>query len=93
MAGLNQDFSAYLTGQNDGFNAYSAGNKDYGPGRSAPNIGPSDKAGYQMRDNRASMMRNAMLTRLKAYQQGNFASPAAMRPQLDSFYSGRPGGY
>lgn len=93
MAGLNQDFSSYLTGSNDGFNAYAAGNKDYGPGRSAPNIGASDKAGYQMRDNRASLMRSAMLSRLQAYQQGNYASPNAQRPMLDSFYGGRPGGY
>lgn len=93
---LNQDFSAYLTGNSGtggGFNSYAAGDKQYGPGRMAPNIGASDKAGYQVRDQRAGMMRNALLRRMQAMQSGDYASPAAQRPLLGTPYPYRSGGY
>ena len=87
----NQDFLAYLQGRRNGFNSYAAGDKVYGGGRSAPNIGPSDKKGYRKRDLAAKNMRNAMLRRMQARQSGRYASADAMRPIHKSLYPG-PGG-
>lgn len=64
---------------NYGFNSYAAGNKQYGGGRSAPNIGPSDPIGYKERDLRARARSNAIQRRLKAAQGGNFMSANFLR--------------
>ena len=53
----------YATGTS-GFNKYAAGAKRYGPsGRSAPNVGPSDKTGYAMRDQRIAARKRALSLR------------------------------
>lgn len=88
---MNEDFLAYLQGRRQQFNPYSAGSPVYGGGRSAPNIGASNKAGYRERDNKAKGMREALLRRLQAKQKGKFASPAALRPQGNLFPG--PGGF
>lgn len=47
-----------------GFNKYAAGAKRYGAsGRSAPNVGASDKAGYAARDQRIAARKKALLLR------------------------------
>lgn len=46
-----------------GFNAYAAGRKVYGGGRSNPTFGMVDRAGYQARDNKAALRRDAILRR------------------------------
>lgn len=61
------------------FNKYGVGKKRYGGGRSAPSVGPNDKFGYRARDNRNKARRNALLRRLKAGQQGKFASADWLR--------------
>lgn len=61
------------------FNQYAAGQKHYGGGRSAPNIGPSDKMGYRIRDRKAAVKNNAVLRRIKNMQAGNFNNPSALR--------------
>lgn len=88
---MDEDFMAYLQGRRQGFTPYSAGAKTYGSGRSAPNVGASDKKGYRERDNKASSMRNALLRRLQARQSGNYASADAQRPTRN-LYPG-PGGF
>jgi len=91
----NADFEDYLVGRKQAFNRYAAGNKRYGPeGRSAPNIGPvGDKSGYTMRDNRARLLRNAALRKLKANNTKNYASADSLRPLPKTPYKGRAGGY
>lgn len=53
---------------------YSAGNKIYGGGRDAPNIGPVDPMGHRERDLKYQARRDAMLRRLEAIKNKNFAS-------------------
>jgi hypothetical protein len=91
----NVDFEDYLTGRGQQFQRYAAGNKRYGPeGRAAPNIGAtSDQAGYTQRDNRARLIRNAALRKMKAYNSQNYASADALRPLPQTPYNGRAGGY
>lgn len=91
----NADFTDYLQGRGQRFNRYSAGKKRYGPeGRDAPNVGPvEDKTGYAQRDNRARLLRNAALRKMKAYNSGNYASSDALRPLPRTPYKGRAGGY
>jgi hypothetical protein len=91
----NRDFMDYMQGRGQKFNPYAAGNKRYGPeGRSAPNVGAtSDQAGYTERDNRARLMRNAALRKMKAYDKKNYASADALRPLPRTPYQGRAGGY
>lgn len=55
-----------------GFNSYAAGNKQYGAGRSMPNIGPvMNTLGYSQRDNEAEARKNAILRRLQGTFSGN----------------------
>lgn len=54
---------------------YAAGNKIYGGGRDAPNIGPVDPMGHNVRDLKYQARRDAMLRRLKAMKDYNYASP------------------
>jgi hypothetical protein len=75
------DFIAYLQGRGQSFSSYAAGPKRYGGGRSAPNVGPSDKSGYRERDRKAKSKREAMLRRLQAAQKGNFMSSAYLSPE------------
>lgn len=63
------------------YNPYATGNRVYGGGRSMPNIGPSDPAGYRERDKLHKARRNAMLRRMKAQQSGNLMSPDVLRWQ------------
>lgn len=58
---------------------YSAGNKIYGGGRDAPNLGPVDPMGHRTRDLKYQARRDAMLRRLKAMKNQNFASPDVER--------------
>lgn len=53
---------------------YAAGNKIYGGGRDAPNIGPVDPTGYHERDMKYQARRDAVLRRLKAMKNMNYAS-------------------
>ena len=77
----NQDFLSYLQGDNqNSFNNYSAGNKVYGGGRSNPTSGPVDKSGYKQRDAQAKAMRDAMLRRMKARQEGRYMSSDNLTP-------------
>jgi hypothetical protein len=62
-----------------GFNPYAAGQKYYGGGRSAPNIGPVDPAGYRTRDRLAQAKRNAMLRRLQAGMGQQYMNPDWLR--------------
>lgn len=88
----NDSFLPYLQGRGQSTNAYGTGSKVYGGGRSAPNVGPvRNMSGYRERDAKAKGMREALLRRMKARQQGNFASSAAQTPQRNLF-SG-PGGF
>lgn len=57
------------------FLPYSAGDKIYGGGRDAPNIGPVDPTGHRERDLKYQARRTAMLRRLKAFKNKNYASP------------------
>lgn len=61
------------------FNQYAAGRKQYGGGRDAPNIGPSDKMGYRERDAKARVKSSAIQRRLKSMQVGNYNNPAVLR--------------
>lgn len=79
-----------MASNDQSFQPYAAGKKTYGGGRSAPNVGPSDKLGYAERDNKASGMRNALLRRMKAQQKGKMFSSAAMTPPRNLFAG--PGG-
>ena len=83
----NGDFLSYMTGRGQQFQQYGAGKKRYGlTGRSAPNIGPvGDKSGYRKRDTDAKVMRNALLARLRAGQNGNFMSKGFLDPRGRSF--------
>jgi len=57
------------------FLPYAAGDKIYGGGRDAPNIGPVDPTGHRERDLKYQARRTALLRRLKAVGQQNYASP------------------
>ena len=63
----------------DAYTPYAAGPKVYGAGaRTNPTSGPVSPEGlegYEGRDQRAAVARQASLNMLKAGQQGNFASP------------------
>lgn len=61
------------------FNQYAAGRKQYGGGRDAPNIGPSDKMGYRVRDRKAAVKNQAIVRRIKNMQAGNYNNPTALR--------------
>lgn len=79
------DFLSYLQGRTSN-NKFAAGAKQYGPsGRSAPNIGPSNPAGYMERDIKAKALRNLMLKKMKAGQTGQTASPEFLNPAARSF--------
>ena len=83
MAG--SQFTDYLQGRAS-IQKYGAGGKIYGPnGATAPNIGPSDPAGYMERDMKAKQLRNAMLKRMKLMQAGKMAAPAANDPMARSY--------
>jgi hypothetical protein len=62
-----------------GFNPFAAGTKHYGGGRTMPTMGRVNPLGYKQRDAQAQARRNAILSRIKANQQGNYASPNANR--------------
>jgi len=64
---------------NKQFLPYAVGNKIYGGGRSFPNIGPSDKAGYRERDLKHKARRNVMLRRLKAGKDKKYMSADWLR--------------
>jgi len=53
---------------------YAAGKKIYGGGRDAPNLGPVDPMGHRERDLKYQARRDAMLRRLKAIKNKNYAS-------------------
>lgn len=79
-----ENFLNYLSGAGQSFNPYGAGRKVYGGGRSAPNVGPVSGAGqlgYQERDMRGRLRRDALLARMKAGQQGRYMSPPWLRGQ------------
>lgn len=57
------------------FLPYAAGNKIYGGGSDAPNIGPVDPTGHRGRDLKYQARRTAILRRLKAIRNGDYASP------------------
>lgn len=61
------------------FNSYAAGRKQYGGGRSMPNIGTVDKMGYRVRDRKARVKNQAILRRIKNMQAGNYNNPSALR--------------
>lgn len=61
------------------FNEFAAGAKVYGGGRLNPTMGPVDKTGYAERDRKRKVRRNALLAKLKANQQGAFASSNSLR--------------
>lgn len=90
-ANAQPDWLAYIQGRGQSYSPYAGGNKVYGVGSPAPNIGPSDPSGYQIRDQKATYMRNALLQRMQSQQAGNYASPQAQRP-IGSLYPG-PGGF
>lgn len=83
MAG--SQFTDYLQGRTS-IQKYGAGAKIYGAaGVTAPNIGPSNPAGYMDRDMKAKQLRNAMLKRMKLTQAGKTAVPAATDPMARSY--------
>lgn len=61
------------------FNPYAAGAKIYNSVASSPTRGAVDKTGYAMRDRKKQARRNAVLAKLKAQQNGAFASSNAQR--------------
>ncbi len=61
---LRNQIGAYGT-DGTGFNPYSAGNKVYGSGVPSPTRGPVDRGGYAVRDNKASLRRDAILRQAK----------------------------
>lgn len=71
--------AAYESRSRSGHNPYAVGNKIYGSGRSFPTVGPVDKLGYSERDAKHRARRQALLNRLKANQQGKFASADSLR--------------
>lgn len=84
---LRESFLDYLQqNYNGSFTPYAAGSKVYGAGRSAPNVGPvsgNGRQGYAERDRMNKALRNRMLKKLKAGQQGRINSPEVlpyMRP-------------
>lgn len=80
------DFMRYLQGGSSGFQPYAAGNKIYGGGRPMPNLGPvTDTQGYVERDLRLKTLRENMLKRMQASQQGRFMSPEYLDPANRSY--------
>lgn len=88
MAQNNSPFDEFLyylqnNGMEGSFQPYGAGRKTYGGGRSAPNVGPvsgDGKTGYKNRDLlRQQALRNKMLKKMQANQQGRLMSPEALR--------------
>lgn len=79
---MNDSFMDYLQGRTSpGASKYGVGARRYGPAASsAPNVGPSNPAGYMDRDAKAKALRDAMLRRMQAGQKGEFASPAYQNP-------------
>lgn len=63
----------------DAYTPYAAGAKTYGMGRPNPTSGPVDNQGYQERDMRARARQNAILSRMKNQQSGNYMNPAVLR--------------
>jgi len=61
------------------FNPYAAGAKVYSQVSGAPNIGPSDKAGYKQRDLVLKARKSAVQARIKAMNVGAYADPNALR--------------
>jgi hypothetical protein len=61
------------------FNPYAAGNKVYSQVSGAPNIGPSDKAGYAERDKIRAAKKSALLAKMKAVNVGAYADPNVLR--------------
>jgi len=70
---------AYEERSKSGFNPYAVGDKIYGSGRFFPTAGPVDKLGYAERDAKHSARRQALLNRLKARQNGKYASANSLR--------------
>lgn len=65
---------------------YAVGGKRYGGGwRDAPNIGPVDPMGFKERDAKANTMRNALLRRIRAGQQGKFMSSSFLNQGKDLY--------
>lgn len=61
------------------FNPYAAGAKIYNSIASSPTRGAVDKTGYAARDRRLAAKRNAVLAKMKAQQNGAFASSNVQR--------------
>jgi hypothetical protein len=61
------------------FNPYAAGNKVYSQVSGAPNVGPSDKAGYAERDRIRAAKKSAVLAKMKAMSAGAYADPNVLR--------------
>jgi len=66
----------------DAYTPYAAGPKTYGLGAStSPHaMGLLDKSGYQERDLLAQARKDAVLRKMKAQQQGQLMSSAALSP-------------
>lgn len=66
----------------DAYTPYAAGSKTYGLGAStSPHAGgPLDKSGYQERDMLAQARKDAVLRKMKAMQNGQMMSSAALQP-------------
>lgn len=63
------------------FNPYAAGAKIYNAMASNPTSGPVDKTGYASRDRKLRARRNAILAKMKASNNGAFASSDYQRFQ------------
>lgn len=67
----------------DGYNPYAAGEKVYGYGsRHNPTSGPvsaSGQQGYAQRDNQVQAKKNALLSRMKMAEAGNYMSSGYLR--------------
>ena len=61
------------------FNPYAAGSKVYSQVSGAPNIGPSDKAGYAQRDRIIAAKKSAVRAKIKAMSTGSFADSNVLR--------------
>lgn len=65
----------------DAYTPYAAGAKTYGLGqRTNPTMGVVDKGGYMERDAMAAARKEAIMRKMKAQQQGNYMSSAALNP-------------
>lgn len=65
------------------YRRYGVGDKVYGGGRSNPTMGPVDRLGYEERDAKHKLRRNAVLRRLQAMSSGKYASADALRTVKD----------